>query len=184
MNSKPKPAMARAIHAIERRVQAGEPLLREAIVEEAGISRGIADSALAAWRARTPANSDDIVLSASAQKKYDAKVRAFKKSFDYAVETKARQVITETTIPHTLKQLARIEALMKQGSKVMSKAEYRTVLACLHPDASHSKEKLAEAFRIFSSYRFQLADDEPERKLISGMPRTVAELLARKRKHA
>jgi hypothetical protein len=58
----------------------------------------------------------------------------------------------------------------------MTKAEYNTIMRCLHPDSlrSRTEEQLAEAFRLFTAYRLKLVppDAEEREKLMAGFPRT------------
>jgi hypothetical protein len=181
----PKPARARekATHAIERREQAGEPVTREAIVEEAGVSRGVADSALAAHHAKASADySEDIVLSMSAEERFQAKVRAFRKNFDYEVETKARamhQQWYEESMKHWNERLTKFERQLAFRPGVMKAAEYRTLMLCCHPDTAPnaSEAKRNEATRILTEYRLKLMS-ENEDQFVSkhGMPRTREEL--------
>jgi hypothetical protein len=197
--AKPKqaPQMDKAVHAIERREQAGEPVTREAIVAEAGVSRGIADSALAAHKASAKPDPDAIVLSMSAQEKYDAKLRAYAKEFDYKVETLARELHRkwreENSLPAYFQKLEEVERLLKDTRfALMPLAHFMKILSRLHPDrARPGDEKDAnEAFTLFNSYKLKLVDlsaekDEKARlKRIelrgNPLPRTVEEMLARK----
>lgn len=50
----------------------------------------------------------------------------------------------------------RINAIQKAKGGIITKAQYLTVIACLHPDNSASPEKRAEAFRIFNDDRVKL----------------------------
>jgi hypothetical protein len=70
----------------------------------------------------------------------------------------------------------------------MRKAEYNTIMRCLHPDTAHSRtsEERAEAFRLFTHYKLKMINDEEERidakrELRSNMPKTLQEMLARKK---
>jgi hypothetical protein len=181
---KPKaaPTRDRAIHAIERREQAGEPVTREAIVAEAGVSRGIADSALAAHFAKGEPSPDEIVLSMSAEERFQAKVRAFRKNFDYEVETKARAMFLERyeqSMKNYSERLAKFEQQLTFRPGVMKAAEYKTLMLVCHPDTAPNvgDDRRNEAVRILTQYRLKLMN-EKEDQFVSkhGLPRTREEL--------
>jgi hypothetical protein len=88
-----------------------------------------------------------------------------------------------------MKRLDDIERMLKSWPySVMRKTEYNTIMRCLHPDTAHSRtsEERAEAFRMFTHYKMKMINDEEERitarrELRSGMPKTLAEMDARKK---
>ena len=138
--TKEAPSLEKALHALERMTLAGETVTREAIVKEAGVGEGTAQKAMALHRVKSGELApEDIVLSASAQKKYDAKVRLFRKALDYEVETKARELHRQWREEHSLPvyfdKLKEVEDLLNSPRwAVMPTAHFKLILACLHPD--------------------------------------------------
>ena len=197
--TKEAPSLDKALHALERMTLAGETVTREAIVKEAGVGEGTAQKAMALHRAKSgePA-PEDIVLSASAQKKYDAKVRLFRKALDYEVETKARELHRQWREEHSLPlyfdKLKEVEDLLNSPRwAVMPTAHFKLILACLHPDNAREghEKRFEEAFAVFNGYKLKLVDlsldkeEKDRRKRVEArgvpLPRTVEEMLARKR---
>jgi hypothetical protein len=72
---------------------------------------------------------------------------------------------------------------------IMRRAEYNTIMRCLHPDTAHSRSdaERAEAFRLFTHYKLKMVSDNAEdrtaamRELRSNMPKTLEEMLARRK---
>jgi hypothetical protein len=73
---------------------------------------------------------------------------------------------------------------------VMRRSEYNTIMRYLHPDtaASRSDEQRADAFRLFTQYRPKMVSDHFEdvakKELTGTLPRTLEEMLARRRAKA
>ena len=129
-------------------------------------------------------------LSATAQQKMAAAIAARKRrlerEFEHRVNQAAMQWVEEIRIPIYEKKLKEIERMLNRpGNAVMTTAEYKKLLMCVHPDGlkSRTEEQLAEAFRILTKYKPKMValDDEGRRQLMGGMPRTREELLRRKR---
>lgn len=112
--------------------------------------------------------------------------------FDDEVSKGIEKWARETGIYLYMKEIENVKMMLKSPSyAVMYKAEYNKILFCLHPDRanSHSTEELAEAFRIFTHYKLKMINDteeraEAQRKLNSRMPKTLEEMLARRRDKA
>lgn len=157
---KAAPARERALDAIERREQAGEPISREAIVIEAGVSRGVADSALAAYKTKLGSvreQSEELGLG-----HYFERLKE--------VEDLLNSPRWAVMPPAHYKQI--LSRLHPDRARAGDEAE------------------AAEAFALFNSYKPKLVDlssekDEKDRlKRIEArgnpLPRTVEEMLARK----
>ena len=181
---KPTPELEKALHAYDRRNLAGEPLTYEAVQKEAGLTSSTAvRRAIAMRRAEEQiGRDDDIVLSMSAQERFDAKVRAFKKSFDYEVETAARKLQNqwaEESLQRYSERLTKFERQLVFRPGVMKASEYKTLMMCCHPDtaANVGDGKRNEAVRILTEYRLKLMN-EKEDLFVSrhGLPRTREEL--------
>jgi hypothetical protein len=70
----------------------------------------------------------------------------------------------------------------------MSRADYRKILRCVHPDtgAHVSDANRNEAFRLFTQLEARLVDDaeQADLKRVSTLPKTVEEMLARRKTKA
>jgi hypothetical protein len=136
-----------------------------------------------------PERTADAQLSATAKQKLDAAIAAHKRRLDREFEGRVRaesmKWINEVRIPSYEKKIGDlIRMLSSPRNAVMTSAEYKKVVMCLHPDglSSRTEEQLAEALRIFIHYKPKMvADEEEKRRALSNLPRTVEELLARKK---
>jgi len=143
------------------------------------------DTRIAAYSAALPPNL---------RKKFDASIGAYKREltrgFDEACRREYQKWKDESGITFWLKRLDELERMLTwPRNSVMLKAEYNTILRCLHPDtgAHRTAAERAEAFRLFTHYKLKMIDDEEEREnarreLRSNMPKTLAEMIARKTK--
>ena len=183
-----------ALRAYDRRKAAGEEITYEALQQEAGTSSMPVRRAIAMRKgAEEVEQQAEIVLSASAQEKLDAKLRAHQRQLDLEFETRvlaeSRKRLDEWDIPHYLKTLRKVEQLLewRKGGGVMSRADYRKIMRCIHPDtgAHVSDEIRNEAFRLFNQYEAKLVSDneQVDIKKVSTLPRTVEEMMARRRRH-
>ena len=197
------PTLQRVADAHDRLVAAGEEVTADTLVRESGAGKTSVYAFLVYQRTggklepviRHRTRHDVTVevgdLSPSAQHKLEMAIRAHQRrlnlEFDSRVQQEARKVAEELSIPHYLKTLEKVEKAVSVpfGRKIMTRAEFRQIVMCLHPDGilSRTKEQLEDAFRIFNGYRAKLADDEPEKKTVSSLPHTREELLARKKAH-
>ena len=100
---------------------------------------------------------------------------------------RSRQVskaFDEIMIPHAFEQAEFADAVLRSHRGLMSAADYKKILTCLHPDTAMPgwKDRCAEAFDLFKKLEGVLVLPEQNRIPTSDLPRTVEELLAR-RKH-
>jgi hypothetical protein len=151
----------KAAQAIERRLHAGEPLGREAIVEEAGVSRGIADTALAIHRATdhpSPEPIDPSTLSLSAQAKLDIATRQMAHTLRMEHATRMARVdeeVRQRVLAATEARLARLNAMEAKAAETeaqyqkwtdrlvptLTEAEFFVVLRALDPAIEHQLAK-------------------------------------------
>lgn len=176
----------------ERRTAAASLVLDAGLSrEKAGIQIGMRDKeiqlAVEFERGRRAAVPmvDPQTLSSTAQEKLDTAIRQYRTQLDYEYQEKLikmnAQTRNELYIPKLEKLAWDIDVARRKG--IMSGAEFRTIWSCLHPDSriSVTTEKLAEAFRIFERLKMMLLSsaDAPASDLL---PKTVADLLARRKK--
>jgi hypothetical protein len=182
-----------ALHAYDRRKQAGEELTYEAIQKEAGVSSTPVRRAIAIREAEEKASTDAVAgLSMSAKEKLQAAIRSEVKRLELEAETRAineaQKRIEEWFLPDYMKLLRKVEHMLEYKRGLMSRADYRKILRCVHPDtgAHVSDANRNEAFRLFTQLEAKLVDDaeQADLKRVSTLPKTVEELLARRRKKA
>jgi hypothetical protein len=127
-------------------------------------------------------------LSLTAQQKLDAAIRQYEaklaESFAAAVDEKVRKKIDEIILPHWKEKIATADKLFKHRRGAMSKETFNTIRRALHPDsrASISDQKLGEAFDTFMSLEKFLLDEKDSPTDLSGLPETLAEWDAAKRR--
>ena len=128
----------------------------------------------------------------------DAELDAIEASLPPAIQEEIRRVVLrrrrkwedETGITLYMKQIESMMTMFTTPSyAVMYRAEYNTIMRCLHPDTARSRSdaELAEGFRLFTYYKLKILNDEEERaearrKLRANMPKTLADMIARKNK--
>jgi len=132
-------------------------------------------------------------MTAAQRKQFDARVAEYRQQL---ADTMAAQLSAgiakweeETGIALYMKRLEKLETMFTTPrNAIMHKTEYNTILRCLHPDTGHSRtdEERGEAFRTFAHYKLKMVNDEEERErarreLRSSMPKTLTEMLARKK---
>lgn len=132
-------------------------------------------------------------MTTAQRKQFDARVAEYRQQL---ADTMAAQLSAgiarweeETGIALYMKRLEKLETMFTTPrNAIMHKTEYNTILRCLHPDTGHSRtdEERGEAFRTFAHYKLKMVNDEEERErarreLRSSMPKTLAEMLARKK---
>lgn len=133
-------------------------------------------------------------LSLTAQQKLEVWQKRLEANFDYRVRVEAQRRLDEISFPQYQKQLdeiaRKLEWYPREGAGVMTRKEYNTILKCLHSDKikgfAEDPEAAAvamnEAFRLFTKYEARLvSDEETRRTLRSALPKTVEEMLARKK---
>jgi hypothetical protein len=185
--------LEKALHAYDRRKQAGEELTYEAIQKEAGVSSTPVRRAIAMREAEAKASvAETAGLSASAQEKLQIAIRREMKRLELEAETRAineaQKRIEEWFLPDYMKLLRKVEKMLEYKRGLMSRADYRKILRCVHPDtgAHVSDANRNEAFRLFTQLEARLVDDaeQADLKRVSTLPKTVEEMLARRKTKA
>jgi hypothetical protein len=183
-----------AMGVIERRAINGESLAYQDIQQEAGISSTAVRRALAVWDAKQEHASDfGKFLSSSATEKLEAAIRQHKKKLDQEFEARihveVNRIINEEVLPRYGDKLAKADAIIAADNRrhtsllfPLSPAQYKAILAALHPDNSTSPERRAELFQLFKSKEDRLKSpvDTDARLAAAGLPRNLDELMARR----
>jgi transcriptional regulator len=187
---KAAPTHDRAREVVRPLVEAGEPINREKLAAEHGLTQGAIQRAELAERARLEVMADPVIdpatLSMSMKAKFDAAIRQHKKNlaqrFDQEVSDRVVKWAEETGIKHFVEQYDKIRYMIERRGGVMTSRQYALVLSCLHPDSrkSLSDEKMAEAFRIFAPLKIKLCDNKEVPVHLPEMPATRAAWEARR----
>lgn len=164
----------------------GLTITKQTLAERAGVSHGTADRAI--FKRKTEAETRPIepldleAAPASVRERMEAWRRAetkrlrtiihaeLKVEYDFSGDLWVRQV---------WERAAWAEKILAASQGVMSKAEYQTIVKCLHPDTTPDQALKAEAFRLFTQHKDVLLKPEVT---FSGPPLpSLGELLARRR---
>jgi ParB-like nuclease domain len=120
------------------------------------------------------------MLSPTAQKKLECAMRAHQKKIDAEFEERVqedwRKRMTDF-LPHYAEKIRDADAIRDAYRGVFSRAEFRLIQACLHPDRSMSDEKLAEAFRTFTQRDSVLVTEDRVLVRSKPLPKTVEEFM-------
>ena len=169
----------------ELRVELGRRPTDKEVRERAGVSSTPVRIAFAREAEAAKPAPEDVTLSASAQQKLEAAIRAHKKQqdidFNQRVETEVQARLKERVLPEIGERLRKADAILDRQKYQfpLSPAEYKQVLAVLHPDNSASEEKRNAAFTLFTQRADKLRDPTtPGERLMPAM--SLDELLKRK----
>jgi hypothetical protein len=127
---------------------------------------------------------DPATLSLSAQEKLAIALRQQQRQFEQRVRDEVRKRLDEMVLPHHVKKLADAQAIIAARKGVMPRADYKKILACLHPDrvSAELKAKYTEAFHILSELEIVLCKEAELPTEAADFPSTLAEMMARNAK--
>jgi hypothetical protein len=185
-NGTDSPEMARAREIVRPLIAAGTATDRFALQEQHGIGHNIFQRAVVVEKARLDAIMeaapfDPSTLSLSAQKKLEVYQRHLDRQFEGRVHAEVAKRVNETILPFYKERMEKAELLAKAG-KPFTNAQFRLILAALHPDSNADIRK--DAFILVKSKEILLRPEEKDRPFTSDLPATVADLLARRRTKA
>ena len=87
----------------------------------------------------------------------------------------------ETGIPALEAKIGTLMRRLDNRQGLLTAAQHKGILACLHPDSNMSAEKKAPLFDAFKKLDLELMD-EKEFPVKSTLPSSYAELMARRKK--
>ena len=122
-------------------------------------------------------------MAPTVRERYEAALRAARKQIREElraeVDAEVREIF-EVSLAYWRERVARAEKIFAAHKGVISKADFRKIQACLHPD-HNSFAHAAEVFQKFSELAAVLV--KPDDPVFTGppLPKTVEELLARRR---
>lgn len=189
------PKRDRAVRAVARIKAEGRVPTTDEVMAEANVGRSLANEVIGSLRDAERAGvlvTPEFEMTASAAKKLEMRSQQQEREFEARVNVKAQALHDkwrdEHMIPQIFEKIAAVEQMLTWPRfGVMTKNEYNKIVKCLHPDSIHGRTEveLAEAFRIFTSYKPKMVADEQERvKVLNGLPRTFEEMMAGKRRRA
>jgi hypothetical protein len=127
-----------------------------------------------------PAITPDM-LSMSAQEKFDAAIRQYKRKlgleFESLVRDEVKRRIDEIMLPHLKQQIDQAQQLFARRRGLMDKATFNKIRRGLHPDSRNSitDKTLGEAFDTFMSLEKYLLNEKDSPTTFPDMPSTIAE---------
>jgi len=130
---------------------------------------------------------DPSTLSATAQQKLEAAIRAHKAkldaSFQAALTERARKHLEDVLLRDANEKIAEAKELFSRRQGLMDKDTFNTIRRALHPDSRHSisDQKLAAAFDAFMALEKYLLDEKDSPTEFPDLPRTWQEWEERKR---
>jgi hypothetical protein len=157
----------------------------EKIAADIGVSgrnvRRVIETERVRREAKAEPDVDRADLSLTAQEKFDAAIRQYKKKLDLEfiprVTEEVRRRIDEMMLPHWREQIAEAKTLYERRRGLMDKDTFNTIRRALHPDSrnSISDKKLAEAFDRFMKLEKYLLDEKDSPTPFQGVPNSLAE---------
>jgi len=133
-----------------------EQIVKTSVEHEKGRREGIAEKTAL----------DPSLLSATAQEKLDAAIKAYKRKLDAefanAVDERVRKRIDEIVLPHWKQRIDQAQQLYARRRGLMDKDTFNTIRRALHPDSrlSISDQKLGHAFDAFMALEKYLLDEK------------------------
>lgn len=165
----------------------------EQATAEAGIgSMQVGKIAVAKERGRREALSEPKVeredLSLSAQQKFDILIRRHIRDLDAAFEQRVideyRRRLDDWVLPYYQQKVDEADAVIKARKGVMTRALFRQILACLHPDNvqdEQRKKRFGDVFGTFRELELVLCSEKELPTETHGMPRTYEDLMKRRK---
>jgi len=104
--------------------------------------------------------------------------------FEQRVLDECKRRLDELILPHHVKKLTDAQAIIVARKGVMPRADFKKILACLHPDRvdDELKSKYTAAFHIMKELEVVLCKESELPTEGIEFPRTYAEMMARKQK--
>jgi len=177
------PAIIRAREILRPYVEAGERIDFATLAERHDMSVDTFERAIYAEVAYQEgikmglikAPIDASILNAPYTQKFARLKARLEAQMEMAVYHRTAQHIQDVVMPLYAAKLKKADTVLNRaGSTVFTNAEYRAILAALHPDSG--PEARQRAFILFSEKELALRGvDQP---LSNGLPNTLAELLA------
>jgi DNA-binding CsgD family transcriptional regulator len=132
---------------------------------------------------------DAKLLSMSAQEKFAAAIRQARRNleleFEAKLQARLKDALNDTILPAYNESYAKHNEAIKTRKGIITRAIYRNILACLHPDRVRDpdlKKKYEAAFHEFTKLEIHLLDEKQSPMAPSfKMPTTYEEWMALKK---
>jgi gamma-glutamylcyclotransferase (GGCT)/AIG2-like uncharacterized protein YtfP len=178
---KAAPKHDKAREVVRPLVEAGEPVPRDKLAAEQGLTHNAIQRAEIAEHARLEALADPEIdvttLSMTAQQKIAAGERQMRRRLeaDYAARLRGLdEEVRQQVLTRNKEYLAKLNAMedeaaetkrtyrefMDRQKKIFTKDEYRLLVMCVHADAAISEDKRNEATRLLLVKRFALTGEK------------------------
>lgn len=138
-------------------------------------------------RRGSSAEGVSVVLSMTAQEKLETAIRQAKRKieaeFDVRLRSEIRKRLEETVLPSYNKTYSECQDIIRSRKGIITKADYRKIIFCLHPDriANMKDESLSRRFRdaydLFVKLEKRLLDEKESPSDLPALPRTYDELM-------
>ena len=129
------------------------------------------------------------MLSMSARQKLETAIRQHKEKLSaqwhVAIRARVDEILLNTIGPRLRKEQDQARKVMGKRNGIMDRKTYRLIMSCLHPDRimdEKLKPLYARAFDLFRSVKILLLDEKNDPTEFVGLPTTLAEWDALKRK--
>jgi transposase len=162
------------------------------IASEIGVGERRAGLILDAVKVREAAEAtiDPATLSLTAQQKLELAIKQATRRLEIEIEKRVREEnlrwIQKMLDQHNA-NAKHYEAVLKVRKGIMTRAEYRSILSCLHPDRVQDdilKKRYERAFNFFTDLEKLVLSEQDSPTVPSGLPKTAAEFLKRKAEYA
>lgn len=176
------PKLEKALAVILRRVEAGESLDTHKVGKEAGVSHLTAEKAIAVHNVLKMPE-----MAPSKKKEFETALRLYKKKldaeFDHSVLQEVKKRLDEIVLPTLNKREAMAAQILKNRKGVWTQAEFNSILKCLHPDTGNlvSTDQKTNAFRLMNDSKHLLISEKELPTTFNNMPKTYAEMMARRK---
>lgn len=136
--------------------------------------------------APVPPPPDVSTLSKSKQQQFDVALRAATKKleaeFEARVRAEIKRRIEEMVLPTYNREREEYRRVIAAHKGVVSRGDYRKLLACLHPDKNQQFPEIFDLFRQLESVLVKKEEPAGKRPVPPPLPTTLAELLEREKK--
>jgi len=183
------PQLTRARAIIRPSLEAGEQVIPRELEKQFGISADSFERALHAELARIEALIELGIApwTESAKKRLQGAINAHKKKlnleFEGRVIKEIQRRINSLVLPSLIEREAKATRILKHRKGIMSRASYRLILSCLHPDRvpEELKKRYEAAFHLFKELELLMVEEKELSHNVIELPRTYADLMARRR---
>lgn len=129
---------------------------------------------------------DPTILPKTRQADFDRIIRGHKRAledqFEEKVKAEVDKRLNDLVLPHYNSKMAQYNAVVKARNGVFTRAEFRKLVAALHPDAHpvDRKDKYSELFNMVMQHELVLCPEKELPTTTTPLPKSSAEMLKRR----